>query len=335
MRTRPTEASRRQVSTRRRGGRLRRWAAAVVFAMISVLLAGPQAWASGGVWPLDGPVVRGYDPPEVVWAAGHRGVDVAGTPGDAVRAPRDGVVTFTGMVAGRPVVVVDHGETRTTLEPVEATLPRGSRVAAGDVVGRLTAGHDCPASACLHWGLKRGDDYLDPVASIGGDVRLLPDAAVAQIERRAHERRALAATLASAGAFAGGSGTLAVPTNGRITSVFGPRFHPIFKEWRQHQGVDLSAPCGTPIHAAADGTVTHVGFDASGGWRLIIAHGQVGGVDLQTVYLHAQGYRVRVGERVARGQLVGTVGSTGWSTGCHLHFSTKANGRHVDPQQLM
>jgi len=303
-----------------------------VFALITALLTGPQAWASGGVWPLEGPVVRGFDPPEVAWAAGHRGVDVAGGPGDAVRTPREGVVTFAGMVAGRPVVVVDHGETRTTLEPVEATVLAGSRVGAGDVVGRLIAGHDCPSGACLHWGLKRGDDYLDPVSLVGGDVRLLPDAAVAQISRRADERRALAAALGATGGFAGGSGALAVPTDGRITSVFGPRFHPIFKEWRLHQGVDLSAACGTPIHAAADGTVTHVGFDASGGWRLIIAHGPLGGVDLQTVYLHAQGYRVRLGERVARGQLVGTVGSTGWSTGCHLHFSTKANGRHVDPQ---
>ncbi len=312
---------------------MRRWVAAAVFACITALLGGPQAWASGAVWPVQGAVVRGFDPPDVVWAAGHRGVDVVGAPGDPVRAPREGVVTFTGMVAGRPVVVIDHGETRTTLEPVEAELPRGSRVTTGEVVGRLVAGHDCAAEACLHWGLKRGEEYLDPISAVGSGVRLLPDAAVGQIERRTEERRALAATLGAAGGFAGGSGTLAMPVGGRITSVFGPRFHPIFKEWRTHQGVDLSAPCGTPIHAAADGTVTHVGFDASGGWRLIIAHGSMGGVDLQTVYLHAQGYRVRAGERVTRGQLVGTVGSTGWSTGCHLHFSTKANGRHVDPQQ--
>ena len=63
----------------------------------------------------------------------------------------------------------------------------------------------------------------------------------------------------------------------------------------------------------------------------MVDHGVVDGVSLQTVYLHAQGYRVRTGDRVTRGQPVGTMGSTGWSTGCHLHFGVKANGRHVDP----
>lgn len=324
----------------RGGGRralLGRGILAVVLALIAAVALAPPAVASGGVWPLDGPVARRFDPPEQVWGAGHRGVDLAGAAGAPVRAPREGVVSFAGMVAGRPVLVVDHGETRTTLEPVEAAVALGQRVSTGEVIGRLIAGHACAAEACLHWGLKRGEEYLDPLTSVGGGVRLLPDSAAAQVERRAEQRRAAAAALAAAGipadGFEGGSGTLAVPARGRITSVFGPRFHPIFKQWRPHQGVDLSAPCGTPIHAAGDGTVTHVGFDASGGWRLIIAHGQVRGVDLQSVYLHAQGYRVRVGERVSRGQLVGTVGSTGWSTGCHLHFSTKANGRHVDPQK--
>ena len=74
---------------------------------------------------------------------------------------------------------------------------------------------------------------------------------------------------------------------------------------------------------------------AGAGWRLVLAHGPVDGVGLETVYLHAQGYRVRTGERVARGQWVGTMGTTGWSTGCHLHFGVKADGRHVDPQRWL
>ncbi|MFT3877620.1 MAG: peptidoglycan DD-metalloendopeptidase family protein [Propioniciclava sp.] len=331
----------RRASWRKRSRRPRRpvlLALTLALAAITVVVGVPPAWASGAVWPLRGAVVRGFDPPEVAWGAGHRGVDVAGAVGAAVRAPRDGVISFAGAVAGRPVLVVDHGETRTTLEPVTAAVAVGRRVSAGEVIGHLSAGHACAAEACLHWGLKRGEEYLDPLVSVSDGVRLLPDSAAGEVKKRADQRRAAAAALAAMGAlagagFEGGAGVLAVPTRGRITSVFGPRFHPIFKEWRTHQGVDLSAPCGTPIHAAGDGTVIHVGFDSSGGWRLIIAHGTIGGVDLQSVYLHAQGYRVRVGERVGRGQLVGTVGSTGWSTGCHLHFSTKANGRHVDPQK--
>lgn len=117
------------------------------------------------------------------------------------------------------------------------------------------------------------------------------------------------------------------PVGGRISSPYGRRFHPIFHEWRLHAGVDLHASCGTPIRAAADGVVQSVSFDASGGHRLVIGH--AGG--LTTHYLHAQRYGVHAGQRVRRGQVVGLVGSTGWSTGCHLHLGVKVNGRLVDP----
>ncbi|MBK8459766.1 MAG: M23 family metallopeptidase [Micropruina sp.] len=105
------------------------------------------------------------------------------------------------------------------------------------------------------------------------------------------------------------------------------RFHPIFKEWRLHAGVDFRAGCGTAIRAAAAGRVISVSFDSSGGHRLVLGH--PGGVT--THYLHAQGYQVREGTSVASGDVVGTVGSTGWSTGCHLHFTVKVNGESVNP----
>lgn len=306
--------------------------------LLAAVAGAPPAEAAGAVWPIPGAVVRGYDPPEVRWAVGHRGVDLAGTADAPVVAPVGGVVSFAGVVAGKPVVVVTHGAERTTLEPMVASVAVGQPVAAGEVVGRLMPGHQpCPAEACLHWGLKRGEEYRDPLSLLGTPHRLLPDSAVAEVERRAAERERAAAltTFAGASPGPGGPGVLARPSAGRVTSVFGPRLHPIFKEWRMHQGIDLSARCGTPLHAAADGVVRHVGYDASGGWRLVIDHGSPGGTSLETVYLHAQGYRVRAGERVTRGQLVGTMGTTGWSTGCHLHFGVKANGRHVDPQRWL
>ena len=298
----------------------------------ALVLGTPPAWAVDGSLPVAGPVVRGFDPPEVRWGSGHRGVDLEAPAGADVRSPADGVVSFVGVVAGRPVVVIDHGDVRSTLEPVEGSVAVGARVGRGDVVGMLVAGHACPAASCLHWGLKRGDEYLDPLSLVtAGQVRLLPDDATAAVRERARQRAAALAAL-GAGGGALGSGVLARPADGAVTSRFGMRFHPIFHEWRLHAGVDLSAPCGTPIRAAADGVVTHAAYDASGGWRLVIAHGSLGGVDLQTVYLHAQGYSVRVGTTVTRGQVVGSVGSTGWSTGCHLHFSVKADGRQVDPE---
>lgn len=305
--------------------------------IVAALLWGgvvPVGAAAAGGWPLSGAIVRGFDPPDVAWGAGHRGVDVAGEVGDPVRAPRAGVVAFAAVLAGRPVLVIAHDDsTRTTLEPVEAAVEPGRAVATGDVVGRLAAGHPCSAGACLHWGLKRGEDYLNPVP--GGDAPLLlPDTAAAAVTKRAEvraEATRVAALTSGTDVAPPGGGILGRPADARLGSRFGPRFHPIFKQWRLHAGVDLSNACGTPLFAAAAGTVSHMGFDASGGWRLIIDHGVVNGATLQTVYLHAQGYRVRAGDRVTRGQQVGAMGSTGWSTGCHLHFSVKVNGAQTDP----
>ncbi|HEY3009866.1 MAG TPA: M23 family metallopeptidase [Micromonosporaceae bacterium] len=130
-------------------------------------------------WPLDGVprVVRPFDPPPRPWLPGHRGVDLAATPGVTVYAAGPGTVRFAGVIAGRGVVSVEHqGGLRTTYEPVVPAVRAGERVAAGDPIGRLTAGHPgCAEAACLHWGLRRGDQYLDPLALLSlGRVRLLP-----------------------------------------------------------------------------------------------------------------------------------------------------------------
>lgn len=133
-----------------------------------------------GVWPLlpPPPVVRGFDPPDVEWGAGHRGVDLLGTPGQRVRAALPGTISFAGTIAGRGVVVVDHGPTRTTYEPVTTRRRVGTRVAAGAAIGRLTASalSHCAPSACLHWGwIADPDVYLDPLRLVeAGPVRLLP-----------------------------------------------------------------------------------------------------------------------------------------------------------------
>ena len=122
-------------------------------------------------------MTRPFDPPPDRYGAGHRGADLAGAPGLPVRAAGDGVVVFAGMVAGRPVVSVDHaGGLRTTYEPVDAVVGAGQPVARGTVLGTLAGGHaGCPVAACLHWGLRRGEVYLDPLSLLGApEVRLLP-----------------------------------------------------------------------------------------------------------------------------------------------------------------
>ncbi|HEX6515891.1 MAG TPA: M23 family metallopeptidase [Nocardioidaceae bacterium] len=135
--------------------------------------------SSGGVWPLDPrpDVVAGFSPPATRWGAGHRGVDLAGRAGQTVRAAAGGTVSFAGKIAGRGVVVVDHGATRTTYEPVDASVRVGAPVRPGDPIGTLQRfGSHCWPAACLHWGLIEGDaTYLDPLTLVGaGPVRLLP-----------------------------------------------------------------------------------------------------------------------------------------------------------------
>jgi murein DD-endopeptidase MepM/ murein hydrolase activator NlpD len=122
-------------------------------------------------------VTRPFDPPPGPYAAGHRGVDLGGTPWSPVLAAGDGVVVFAGMVAGRPVVSIDHADgLRTTYEPVDPSVGAGQRVARGSPIGTLATGHaGCPREACLHWGLRRGETYLDPMTVLRTPrVRLLP-----------------------------------------------------------------------------------------------------------------------------------------------------------------
>jgi murein DD-endopeptidase MepM/ murein hydrolase activator NlpD len=150
--------------------------------LLAALVPGPSASAVDldpiGEWPLrpQPAVVRGFDPPAVVWGSGHRGVDLLGAFGQPVHAALPGTVTFAGQLAGRGVVVVGHGDTRTTYEPISATVEVGDRVSKGSELGRLTlAGSHCLPRACLHWGWRRGETYLDPLGLVGaGPVRLLP-----------------------------------------------------------------------------------------------------------------------------------------------------------------
>ncbi|MFI6233182.1 murein hydrolase activator EnvC family protein [Micromonospora sp. NPDC050784] len=150
----------------------------VPVAALTVQVADP-APAGRFRWPVDGPPrpVRRFDPPPRPWLPGHRGVDLAVPAGAVVRSAGPGTVLFAGLVAGRPVVTVGHaGGLRTTHEPVQPAVRPGQPVTAGAPLGELLPGHPgCPAEACLHWGLRRGEEYLDPLALLGlGPVRLLP-----------------------------------------------------------------------------------------------------------------------------------------------------------------
>ena len=140
----------------------------------------PAARADGRwQWPVPPPaaVLHGFAPPAHDWLPGHRGVDLAAGVGEPVLAAGAGVVAFAGAVGGVTVVAVRHADgLETTYEPVRPLVAAGAHVATGAVLGVLVgAGSHCAPQACLHWGLRRGGSYLDPLGLVGRvRVRLLP-----------------------------------------------------------------------------------------------------------------------------------------------------------------
>lgn len=117
----------------------------------------------------------------------------------------------------------------------------------------------------------------------------------------------------------------------RKTSGFAMRLHPIFQTMKAHLGVDYAAPTGTPAQTVGDGVVEFAGVQGGFGNMVIVRHGN----NHSTVYAHLSRIQVRKGQTVQKGQTIGAVGSTGWSTGPHLHFEFRVNGTHVDPQKVI
>ncbi|MFE1765121.1 peptidoglycan DD-metalloendopeptidase family protein [Streptomyces angustmyceticus] len=144
-----------------------------------------RSWPVGGAAGIGPTVIRGWEPPPSPWAAGHRGVDLAASSGAPVRAAAPGRVAFAGTVAGRGVLTIEVSGSgrpplRTTYEPVRPTVHKGQRVIAGQQVAVLQHGPFHCRAPCLHWGLRRGKSYLDPLSLLprsmlrGGPSRLLP-----------------------------------------------------------------------------------------------------------------------------------------------------------------
>lgn len=150
--------------------------------------------------------------------------------------------------------------------------------------------------------------------------------------RTAARRRAAQAARGNNISAAAADGFLMPPVAGSVTSPFGYRVHPIFKYWGLHDGIDYAAGCGQSLWAGAAGVVTSKYYSDVYGYRLFVDVGGASGKGITLVYNHAAGYSVGVGDRLRRGQVVGSVGDTGWSTGCHLHFTVLANGNPVDPE---
>ncbi len=143
-------------------------------------------------------------------------------------------------------------------------------------------------------------------------------------------------TEAPAGTLAAPRQTVSVPssmplTAATMTSSFGMRTHPVLGGRRKHDGIDLAAPTGTPVYATADGVVEKASWYGGYGNFIEIAHGG----NMETRFGHLSGYNVHEGDKVQKGDLIGYVGTTGRSTGPHLHYEVRVDGTPVDPRPYM
>src|SRR6478672_457228 len=169
-------------------------------------------------------------------------------------------------------------------------------------------------------------------------IQKLIQEAIRKARERARERARRAAAAAAAKANHGGApidtdGLLMRPVNGPLTSSYGYRVHPIYHYWGLHDGDDFGAPCGAPLAAVRNGKVLTEYYSSVWGNRLYLNVGLVNGKFITVIYNHLSRYAVGTGAVVNRGQTVGYVGTTGWSTGCHLHFTVMENGMPVDPMK--
>jgi murein DD-endopeptidase MepM/ murein hydrolase activator NlpD len=122
-----------------------------------------------------------------------------------------------------------------------------------------------------------------------------------------------------------------VPSSSRITSSFGNRSQPTAGASTYHKGIDIGAPTGSTIVASKSGSVVIASYSVSAGNYIMLSHGS----GIYTVYMHCSQLLVSVGDEVKQGQTIGKVGSTGYSTGSHLHFGISIDGNYVNPQNYV
>lgn len=238
---------------------------------------------------------------------------------------------YDDLRAGEVLLEVRQDEVEDARDEVEV-----QREAAADhlvTMTELTEGARAAKTRVVDLVRDRRDARADAVRARERDRHLL-----ARLERQEEriKRKILAAAQRAARRSSGGyrgttDGFLNRPVVGTVSSPFGYRRHPIYGYWSLHDGQDIAAPCGAPLYAAASGRVLSRYYSPVWGQRLFLSLGQVNGKNLTVVYNHSARYTVSPGQQVERGQVVGYVGNTGWSTGCHVHFTVMANAVPVNP----
>ena len=175
-------------------------------------------------------------------------------------------------------------------------------------------------------GLQQERDKISDLLALRAE-QARQRAAAAEAVANAMAATASAKSQASPDAY----GFLAPPVEGYLTSPYGMRLHPVYKRWTLHDGMDFGASCGTPVVASAPGEVIAVYYNSAYGNRVVLDNGFKFGVGLGTAYNHLSAFSTFEGEKVKRGDVIGYVGNTGYSTGCHLHFMVFENGATINP----
>lgn len=239
---------------------------------------------------------------------------------------RSGAAVFAALAACGLVCYL-------ALEPHQATEAVPQVASATTPVTRDLVTREVIASAfqsLSHASMESFDPFDAPTPEVGGqsgravELPILPSSTISIGKE----------TLRPVGV-ADADALLTRPVIGRKSSPFGIRLHPVLGIWKLHTGLDWAAPCGTPVGAAAQGTVVRVGWAGGNGVQVKVDHGVLKGHRIVTTYNHLSSVAVQVGDSVAALDGVGRVGSTGYSTGCHLHFEVIADGQFTDPESWL
>lgn len=254
------------------------------------VLSGPWSWPVAGEM-----IVHDWEKPKTSYSAGHRGIDLLTLVGAEVYASASGVVHYIGSIDNVPAISISHGEVRSTYQPVVAVVKIGQEVRKGELIGHIVRrGNHCKAVSCLHFGVKRDAEYLDP------NLFLTTTPKVVLINPNGPPPLP--------------AGFL--PVAGPISSPMGWRTHPITGRRHFHDGIDIAAPCGKKVRSVNSGRVVFAGSKGGYGKRVEVkTEAEVAS------YSHLSKLLVKKGDQIERGTVVGKVGTTGTSTGCHLHFT--------------
>lgn len=224
---------------------------------------------------------------------------------------------LTGQIQSLEGVINDLGE-RATLDPEQArAIQKLPAVVKSHAVGGVAESN--PAMSEVVSSLSSLSSPEDTFGVLRDLLQGLENR-LAYVRRSVEKREALAAATPSIW-----------PAHGWLTGTFGGRPDPFTGEPELHQGIDISTDKGNPVYATADGTVASASPAGEYGNLIVLAHA----FGLSTRYGHLSRFKVREGQRIARGDVIGYVGSTGRSTGAHLHYEILANGRQINPLRLL